>query len=116
MARRRTGDTSANSQQFEWDGAKAKSNVRLHGVSFDAARTVFKDVFAVEREDEREHYGEPRFVIIGKAEDGFMLAVVYTERGDRIRIISARRATKLEEEDYLRQNASGISPDDLRRN
>jgi uncharacterized DUF497 family protein len=48
--------------QFEWHGAKAEANLQSHGVSFDLAKTVFKDPFAVERLDDREDYGEARFV------------------------------------------------------
>lgn len=88
--------------QFEWDEGKAKTNLRLHGVRFDLAKSVFRDAFAVERIDDRKDYGEERFIIIGR---GVILFVAYTEREDRIRIISARRATQIEENDYFRQNA-----------
>jgi len=60
-------------------------------------------LFAIERLDNRRHYGEERFVIIGRAED-VLLFVAYTEREDRIRIISAGRATPLEQDDYFRQD------------
>jgi uncharacterized DUF497 family protein len=76
-----------------------------HGVSFDLAKTVFKDPFAIERLDDRENYGEERFVIIGMAAGDILLFVAYAERGERIRIISARRATQYEEDDYFQQNA-----------
>lgn len=69
------------------------------------ATTVFRDPFAVERLDDREDYGEQRFVIIGMAEGHVVLFVAYTEREERIRIISARRATQHEQDDYFRQNA-----------
>ena len=91
--------------QFEWDEAKAKTNLRVHGVSFDLARSVFRDAFAVERGDDRQNYGEERFIIVGRGEGDVVLFVAYTEREDRIRIISARRATQSEENDYFRQNA-----------
>jgi uncharacterized DUF497 family protein len=91
--------------EFEWNGAKAKANFRRHGVSFDLAKAVFSDPFAVERLDEREEHGEERFVIIGAAEGEALLFVAYTEREERIRIISARRATQNEQDDYSRQNA-----------
>ncbi len=91
--------------RFEWHEAKARANLRAHNVSFDSARTVFDDAFAVERLDIREDYGEERFVIIGKANDGLVLVVAYTEREDCIRIISARRATQREQDDYFRQNS-----------
>ena len=91
-------------QKFEWDGSKASTNWRRHGVSFELAMTVFRDPFAVERFDDREDYGEQRFVLIGMAEGQILLFVAYTEREERIRIISARRATQNEEDDYFRQN------------
>lgn len=91
--------------EFEWHDAKAEANWQAHGVSFDLATTVFKDAFAVERLDDREDYGEERFVIIGMAEGQIVLFVAYTVRDDRIRIISARRATQHEQGDYFRKNS-----------
>ena len=91
--------------EFEWHAAKAEANLQIHGVSFDLAKTVFKDPFAVELLDDREDYGEERFVIIGMAEGHVLLFVAYTEREERIRIISARRATQDEQDDYFKQNA-----------
>jgi putative transcriptional regulator len=78
--------------EFEWHRAKAEANLRTHGVSFGLAKTVFKDPFAIELVDDREDYGEERFVIVGMAEGHVLLFVAYTEREGRIRIISARRA------------------------
>jgi uncharacterized DUF497 family protein len=90
---------------FEWDAEKAETNYRKYGIGFETARKIFDDPFAVERIDPLgAEYGEERFLIIGRAE-GLVLAVVYTERGENIRIISARRTTKSEHEDYYRQNA-----------
>jgi len=74
-------------------------------VSFELARTVFKDPFAIERLDDREDYGEERFVIIGMGEGSVLLFVAYDERDERIRIISARRVTQYDQDDYFRQNA-----------
>ena len=91
--------------QFEWHGAKAEANLQAHGVSFDLAKTVFKDPFAIERLDDREDYGEARFVLIGMAEGNVVLFVAYTEREDLVRIISARRATQNEQDDYFQQNS-----------
>jgi len=91
--------------EFEWDNTKAKANFRRHGVSFDLAKTVFKDPFAIERLDDREQHDEERFVIIGVADGKVLLFVVYTEREEHIRIISARRTTQNEQDDYFRQNA-----------
>ena len=91
--------------EFEWHRAKAEANLRTHGVSFGLAETVFKDPFAIELVDDREDYGEERFVIVGMAEGRVLLFVAYTEREGRISIISARRATQHEQDEYFRQNA-----------
>jgi uncharacterized DUF497 family protein len=91
--------------EFEWHDAKADANFRTHGVSFDQAKTVFKDHFALEWLDDRENYGEERFVMIGMAEGHVLLFVAYTEREHRIRIISARKVTQYEQDEYFRQNA-----------
>lgn len=91
--------------EFEWHDAKAEANLQAHGVSFDLAKTAFKDPFAVERLDDREDYGEERFVLIGRAEGNVVLFVAYTEREGRMRIISARRATQNEQDDYFRQSS-----------
>ena len=60
---------------MEWDEAKAAANWRRHGVSFELAKTVFRDAFAVERLDDRKDYGEERFVIIGMAAGEILLLV-----------------------------------------
>jgi uncharacterized protein len=91
--------------KFEWNLAKAEANERLHGVSFELAKSVFADPFALDRLDDREDYGEERFVMIGRAEGNVLLFVAYTEREERIRIISARRATQNEQDDYFQQNS-----------
>ena len=77
-----------NDGVFQWDDRKAAENDARHGVSFEAARDVFKDPFAIEQIDERHDYGEERFTIIGMARDR-LLFVAYTMRGEAIRIISA---------------------------
>lgn len=87
--------------EFEWNAQKATANFKRHGVSFELARTVFKDPFGVERLDDREEYSEDRFILVGLAEGHLVLAVVFTEREERIRIISARRATQYEQDDYF---------------
>jgi uncharacterized DUF497 family protein len=90
---------------FEWDAAKAESNLAKHGVGFEAARRVFDDVFAFEWCDLDSAPSEIRYVITGMVND-VILTVVYTERGDRRRIISARRATKHEQEEYYRSQTA----------
>ena len=91
--------------EFEWHDAKAEANLQAHGVTFDLAQTVFQDPFAIERLDDRQDYGEERFVTVGMAEGNVVLFVAYTERGGRMRIISARRATQNEQDDYFQQNS-----------
>lgn len=90
--------------KVEWNESKAKENYAKHGVSFELAEEVFSDPFAIEFLDERRDYGELRFVILGVVM-GRVLYVAYTERQDAIRIISARRATKNEQEAYSRENS-----------
>jgi len=91
--------------EFEWDAAKAESNFEKHGVSFEAACCVFNDVFAFERCDFDSEAGETKYVITGMVND-VILTVVYTERGERARIISARRATKHEQTEYDRSQTA----------
>ena len=88
---------------FEWIARKAADNWRDHG-TFDKAIKAFRDPFAIEWIDEREAYGEERCNLLGMCE-GVILHVTYTVRGERIRIISARRAERHEQDDYYRQNA-----------
>jgi len=86
--------------RFEWDDEKARTNpIRHGGITFEEAARVFDDLFAVGREDHRENYGEDRFVQIGSAGDR-IVTVVYTMRGERIRIISARKAEPFERRWY----------------
>jgi uncharacterized protein len=89
---------------FEWDEIKAATNYARHAVTFEAAKTAFRDPFAIELLDDRENYAEDRFILIGMAE-GVLLTVVYTERQGRFRVISARRATRHEQDAYFIQNS-----------
>jgi len=86
-------------EKFEWDDRKAAANQARHGVSFEAARKVFTDVFAIDQPDDREDYGEERITLLGMA-DGRLVLVAYTIRDDRIRIISARGAEPYEQRIY----------------
>ncbi|MDO9472539.1 MAG: BrnT family toxin [Caulobacter sp.] len=88
---------------FEWDDAKAAANLLRHGVSFSTARRVFDDPFAFEKLDDRMTYPEDRFATIALV-DGKLLSVAWTERGERIRIISARFATAQERRLYHDQD------------
>ena len=81
---------------FEWDPEKARTNVAKHGVSFDEACTVFRDPLSFTIGDPLHSEDEDRFVLIGCSCRSRLLVVVHTERGDRIRIISARPATRRE--------------------
>jgi len=80
---------------FEWDDAKAANNWRDHAVTFDMACVAFSDAFAVEIIDDRQDTTEERYVLLGMIENR-LLFVSYTMRGERIRIISARRAEPFE--------------------
>jgi uncharacterized DUF497 family protein len=91
--------------EFEWDDLKAKGNLRKHGISFEDARLVFYDVFSIERPDDNSKYEEDRTIVVGMARD-CLLTVVYTERDERTRIISARRATRRERDDYYQDQTS----------
>ena len=88
---------------FEWDDRKSASNFAKHGVTFEMAREVFKDAFAIENYDDRENYGEPRYTIIGMVE-GHLLFVAFTMKGDTYRIISARGAESHEQRQYHEAN------------
>lgn len=81
--------------EFQFDPAKAAGNLRKHGVSFADAEAVFMDPLALHRIDP-DAEGEERFVAIGAGSAGPLLVVVYTLRGEAIRLISARRATPVE--------------------
>jgi uncharacterized protein len=92
-------------EEFEWDPEKAETNFRNHGVAFEEAVEAFLDPFAIERVDERADYGEQRINMLAMR-GGVILHVTYAERGGRIRIISARRAVRHEQEDYYRENSA----------
>jgi hypothetical protein len=81
---------------FEWDPNKAERNIRTHGISFDEASTTFRDPLSRTIGDPLHSDDEERFVLIGQSMKRRLLVVVHTERGERIRIISARLATNKE--------------------
>ena len=85
---------------FEWDPSKASKNIKIHGISFDEASTVFKDTLSLTIYDPLHSDEEDRFILIGNSCKNRLLVVIHTERGDKIRIISARRATKNERKQY----------------
>lgn len=84
--------------RFEWDPLKAAANLKKHGVSFEEARSVFFDEFAVQFFDDEHSATEERFLLLGMSGGARLLLVCHCEReaGDIIRIISARKATKRE--------------------
>ncbi len=87
--------------EYEWDEAKRFANLGKHGIDFIDVPAVFDgDIVTVE--DDRYDYGEQRFITFGLLQ-GRVIAVVHTEREDRIRIISARKATKYEQQTYFEQ-------------
>jgi uncharacterized protein len=89
---------------FEWDARKAASNLKKHGVSFAEAATVFGDPLALDGPDLNHSRVEPRFLRLGQSALGRVLAVAYTQRGTgdgtKIRLISARRASRHERSAY----------------
>jgi len=86
---------------FDWDPEKAESNHEKHGVSFPDAASVFLDPMAWTFPDPDHSRGEERFITIGQSINGELVVVAHVELGeDRIRIISARSATKRERHDY----------------
>ena len=87
--------------EFEWDDEKDRRNRAKHGLSFDEAKAVFRDPNALELLDTRFDYSEERFITIGMSARG-VLTVVNTQRGERIRLISARRATREEATAYAK--------------
>ncbi len=88
------------SLEFEWDNDKAASNQKKHRVTFEEAATVFADPLAVIFDDDAHSQEEQREIIVGHSADSRLLLVSFTERAGVVRIISARRATKREREDY----------------
>lgn len=85
---------------FEWDASKAISNRKKHGVSFEQAVAVFRDPLALTFEDPDHSEDENREITIGHTEDTVLVLVSHTERKGRIRIISARKATRQERKQY----------------
>ena len=86
---------------FSWDETKRSANLRKHGIDFRDAPKIFRG-FTLTAEDDRESYGERRFLTLGLLEDQ-VVSVANTERGEDIRIISIRKATKHEARFYLSQ-------------
>ena len=90
--------------KFDWNAIKAATNIRKHGVSFEEAKSVFFDDFALQFFDQANSEVEDRFLMLGMSNETKLLIVCHCERddGNTIRIISARKATKNESKHYLK--------------
>lgn len=87
-------------RRFEWDRVKAESNFRKHGVGFDEAQTVFLDELSITVPDREHSQTEERLIILGLSNRRRLLVVSFVERGDRLRLINARKATRAERTKY----------------
>lgn len=87
-------------QRFEWDPDKASHNLAKHGVTFEEAQTAFADTLFLAFEDPNHSSEEQRFLLMGHSDRGRLLVVAYTERRARVRLISAREATRRERKAY----------------
>ena len=94
-------------EEFEWDPEKALANRAKHGVAFEEAATVFSDWGELTYPDGWHSTSEDRFITIAVSDSGRLLAVSHTDRGEKIRIISARMATPGEMRAYEEKNRSG---------
>lgn len=90
--------------EFEWDLEKAKGNLKKHQVTFYEAGTVFGDPLSMTFYDPDHSVDENRFITVGLSRPGKLLIVSHTDRGDRIRIVSARKATRRERRYYEEQS------------
>ena len=86
--------------RFEWDPEKARRNLTKHGVSFEEAATAFADPLSITRFDPDHSENEDRYLLLGATYSGRLVVVAHTDRDDKIRIISARLATRRERRTY----------------
>jgi uncharacterized DUF497 family protein len=93
-------ETAIVALRFDWDLNKASKNIKKHEVMFDEAATVFDDPMFVTVIDEEHSDDEERYITIGVSRQGRLLVVAHTDRAGQIRVISARKATKYEEQFY----------------
>jgi uncharacterized protein len=89
---------------FEWNPEKAEANLKKHGISFEEAETVFSDPLSLTVPDPKHSDKENRFIITGFSDKQRQLVIAHTDRGDKIRIISARLATPSEKRKYEQEN------------
>ncbi len=85
---------------FDWDPDKAEANRIKHGVTFDEASSAFLDRLGTAFPDRRHSIGEQRFILLATSDQGRCLTIGYTERGETIRIITARESTRREVQEY----------------
>lgn len=90
--------------EVEWDTNKESINQKKHGIGFYEAATVFFDPLSITAPDEKHSIGEQRHNILGESEHGDLMVVTFTERGTRLRVISARQATRSEKREYEESN------------
>jgi uncharacterized protein len=95
------------SLQFQWDENKRLNNIRKHGIDFVDLLTIFENDNVI-IEDDRFNYNEQRFIALGLLQE-WVIVIVYTERKNIIRIISARKATKYEQRTYFEQIANSLA-------
>ena len=86
--------------EFEWDENKRLANLEKHGIDFTVALLVFEDANRINYADDRKNYGETRIRTVGKIKNELIVSVINTDRNNKVRIISARRANQKEREDY----------------
>ena len=86
--------------RFVWDRDKAAANLRKHGVDFEEAATAFGDPLSITIPDPDHSIGEERWLLVGQSGAGRLLVVAHTERGDEIRLVTARLATRGERDNY----------------
>jgi uncharacterized protein len=96
----RAGGAYSRAVTFEWDPAKARRNYEKHGVSFHEACTIFGDPLSLTYVDPDHSVVERRFITIGMSTDGRVLMVAHTDRNEKVRIISAGKATRGERKHY----------------
>jgi uncharacterized DUF497 family protein len=86
--------------EFEWDPGKADANQQKHGIDFGEAMSVFADPLLAIQSDHEHSHDEERFIALGMSDLHRLVVVVYTQRGNRVRIISARKPTRREVKSY----------------
>ena len=86
--------------RFEWDKNKAKTNLQKHRISFEEAKSVFNDPLSLTISDESHSYNEQRYITVGESKIGRLILVCHTIGEENVRIISARKPTRGERENY----------------